>query len=70
MITDNDIGLMTIAEAAEVAGVRASTVRSWISRYRLPTVPSMAGGVLVSERAVLDCEQARRRQPRGRRRVA
>lgn len=70
MIDQSHIGLLTIPEAAEVAGVAPGTVRSWASRYGLPTVTSIEGRTLVSERALLDCEHARRAETRGRRRAS
>ena len=63
------IGLLTIGEAAEIVGARPGTVRSWITRHSLPTV-QFGGAVLVAERAVLDCDKARRDTPAGRPRVA
>lgn len=70
MIDEHAIGLLTIPEAAEVAGVAASTLRCWIHRYGIPTVKSLGGVTLVPERAVLDCERVRRHAGRGRRRQA
>lgn len=70
MIGPTDIGLLTIAEAADVAGVAPSTMRCWITRYDLPTVKGVDGLVLISERAVLDCERVRRHARRGRRRAS
>jgi len=67
--TEHDIGLLTVDEAADVAGVRPGTIRSWISRHDLPTVRNWSGRVLISELAVLDCEMARRQATRGRRRA-
>lgn len=66
MIDQSHIGLLTIAEAAQVAEVRPGTIRSWISRHGLPTVTGIGGLVLVSEKAVLDCERDRRNAGRGR----
>lgn len=66
MIDQTHIGLLTIAEAAEVAEVAPGTIRSWISRHGLPKVTGLGGQVLVSEKAVLDCERDRRNAGRGR----
>lgn len=70
MIDESHIGLLTIPEAAELAGVAPSTMRCWIHRYGIPNVKSVQGLVLVSERAVLDCERVRRHAGRGRKRQA
>lgn len=66
MIDQSHIGLLTIAEAAQVAEVAPGTIRSWIHRHGLPTVTGIGGLTLVSEKAVLDCERDRRRAGRGR----
>lgn len=60
-----DLGLITVEEAASACGVTPATVRQWVRRYCLPAV-QWSGRTLVSELAVLDCERARRREPRGR----
>lgn len=70
MIDRSHIGLLTVREAAELAGVSRSTIVSWIGRYRLPITEGPRGVTLVSERAVLECERDRRREPRGRKRGA
>lgn len=70
MIDEHAIGLLTVAEAADVAGVAQGTIRSWIHRYGLPTTRSPEGLVLVAERDLLDCELGRRRAGRGRKRTA
>lgn len=64
-LTPHDIGLLTIAEAAEIAEVTPSTIRVWITRHKLPTT-RVLGRVMVSELAFLDCEKARRDTPEGR----
>ncbi len=64
------IALLTIPEAAHVAGVAPSTLRCWISRYGIPTLAGPDGRTLVAERDVLDCERVRRHAGRGRRRTA
>ena len=69
VVDSGQIGLLTISEAAEVAGVSPATVRSWVLRYRLPTV-RVDGRVMLGERALYECERARRRDGRGPRRAA
>jgi len=64
-LTTRDIGLLTIAEAAEIAEVTPSTIRVWIARHKLPTT-RIQGRVMVSELAFYDCEKARRDTPEGR----
>jgi hypothetical protein len=64
-LTPHDIGLLTIAEASEIAEVAPSTIRVWITRHKLPTT-RVLGQVMVSELAFLDCEKARRDTPEGR----
>jgi len=64
-LTPRDIGLLTIAEAAQIAEVTPSTIRVWIARHKLPTT-RVLGRVMVSELAFLDCEKARRDTPEGR----
>jgi hypothetical protein len=60
-----DMGLLTLAEAAEIAGFPVATIRVWITRYKLPTT-RILGQVMVSELAFYDCEKARRNTPQGR----
>ncbi len=69
-VTEHDLALLTIEEAAAVADVAPGTVRSWISRYGLETVTALDGRTLISERALLDCEYERRHAGRGRRRAS
>jgi Helix-turn-helix domain len=64
-LSSRDIGLLTIAEAAQIAEVTPSTIRVWITRYELPTT-RFFGRVMVSELAFLDCEKGRRDTPEGR----
>jgi len=64
-LTLRDIGLLTIAEAAQIAEVTPSTIRVWITRHKLPTTRAL-GQVMLSELAFLDCEKARRDTPEGR----
>lgn len=60
-----DMGLLTLTEAAEIAGFPVATIRVWITRYNLPTT-RILGQVMVSEMAFYDCERARRNTPQGR----
>ena len=60
-----DLGLLTLTEAAEIAGFPVATIRVWITRYQLPTT-RILGQVMVSELAFYDCERARRNTPEGR----
>ena len=64
-MTPRDIGLLTLAEAAQIAGFPVATMRVWITRYHLPTT-RVQGQVMVSELAFYDCEKARRNTPQGR----
>jgi excisionase family DNA binding protein len=64
-LSEEDIGLLTIAEAADVAEVTPSTIRVWIARHKLPTT-RVQGRVMLHELAFLDCERARRNTPEGR----
>jgi len=64
-LTPHDIGLLTLAEAAEIAGFPVATMRVWIVRYQLPTT-RILGEVMVSEMAFYDCEKARRDTPQRR----
>jgi hypothetical protein len=59
------MGLLTLAEAAEIAGFPVATIRVWICRYKLPTT-HILGQVMLSELAFYDCERARRNTPQGR----
>lgn len=64
-LTSRDIGLLTIAEAAQIAEVTPSTIRVWIARHKLPTTRAL-GQVMISELAFLDCEKERCDTPEGR----
>lgn len=66
------IGLLTMHEAAEMAGVAPATVRSWLSRYpgRIRTARDHRGRLLLAEADVLDVEHDTRTTRRGRRRTA
>jgi hypothetical protein len=59
------MGLLTLAEAAEIAGFPVATIRVWIVRHNLPTT-RLLGQVMVSELEFYDCERARRNTPEGR----
>ena len=64
-LTSRDLGLLTLAEASEIAGFPVSTIRVWITRYNLPTT-RVLGQVMISEMAFYDCEKARRDTPQRR----
>ena len=64
-LTTRDLGLLTLAEAAQIAEVSPVTVRVWIGRHNLLTT-RIFGQVMVSELEFLDCEKARRNTPEGR----
>lgn len=68
-LTTDDLGLLTVAEAARAVGVSPATIRKWVARHGLRLV-HVEGRRLLVERDVLDCEAARRRDGRGRRRAA
>lgn len=57
-LDESDLSLLTVNEAAQVAGVKPKTMRAWIDRYHL-TRHRIDGVVHLSEREVLDCEAAR-----------
>jgi predicted site-specific integrase-resolvase len=65
-LTSRDLGLLTLAEAAQIAGLPVATIRVWITRYKLPTTRALFGQVMVSELAFYDCEKARRDTPQRR----
>ncbi|MFC6884689.1 MULTISPECIES: helix-turn-helix domain-containing protein [Actinomadura] len=58
--------LLTVAQAAERAGVGASTVRQWVRRGHLPVV-RLAGRVWVRELDLLIAERDTRRRGGARR---
>lgn len=64
-LSSRDLGLLTLTEAAEIAGFPVSTIRVWICRYRLATTRAL-GEVMISEMEFYDCERARRDTPQGR----
>jgi hypothetical protein len=57
--------LLTLTEAAAIAGFPVATIRVWIVRYQLAST-RILGEVMVSELAFYDCEKARRDTPEGR----
>lgn len=71
-MTPDHIGLLTVTEAATVAGVKPSTVRSWLHRYghRIHVERDHAGRLLLAEADVLDVEHDTRATRRGRPRTA
>lgn len=64
-LSSRDLGLLTLAEAAEIAGFPVATIRMWICRYKLATTRAL-GQVMLSELEFYDCEKARRDTPQGR----
>ena len=64
-LTPRDLGLLTLTEAAQIAGFPVATIRVWIVRHKLPTT-RVLGQVMVSEMAFYDCEKARRDTPQRR----
>ena len=64
-LSSRDLGLLTLSEAAEIAGFPVATIRVWIVRYQLAST-RILGQVMVSEMAFYDCERARRNTPEGR----
>jgi len=64
-LTPHDLGLLTLAEAAQIAGFPVATIRVWIVRYQLAST-RILGEVMLSELAFLDCEKARRNTPQRR----
>ena len=64
-LSSRDLGLLTLAEAAEIAGFPVATIRVWIVRYQLAST-RILGEVMVSELAFYDCERARRDTPQRR----
>lgn len=64
-LTTRDLGLLTLTEAAQIAGFPVATIRVWITRHKLPTTRAL-GEVMISELAFYDCEMARRNTPEGR----
>lgn len=58
MLDRDDISLLTVREAAGIAGVALKTMWNWVDRYEL-TRHRIDGRIYLSEREVLDCEAAR-----------
>jgi len=61
-LTETDLSLLTVQEAAELVGVAPGTIHQWIARYGLTWHPSGGGQRFLSERDVLECDRARRRR--------
>ena len=55
----DEIGLLTLKEAAATVGVHVEVVRLWVKRGQVATVEH-DGQVLIGERSLYDCELARR----------
>lgn len=68
-VTQADLGLITITEAATIAGVARTTIYTWITRHGLRTHRHPDGTLLVSEAHLWAIEHARRAQTRGRPRL-
>lgn len=62
------MSLLTVSEAAAVAGVSVATVRSWLHRYpdRLRTDRTVTGMILIAEADLLEVEHSTRTTGRGR----
>lgn len=60
--------LLTLREGADLVGVSVEAVRLWVRRGQVLTV-EWDGRLWLTERSLYECERARRRQPRGRRRA-
>lgn len=67
-MTPDQLGLLTVQEAADTAGVAPATVRSWLHRYRdrIRTERDVRGQLLLAESDVLDVEHDTRATRRGR----
>ena len=65
----DELGLLTLKEAAAKVGVHVETVRLWARRGQVLSVEH-DGQLLVGERSVYDCDLARRSAPAGRPRTA
>lgn len=61
----DEVGLLTLKEAAAAAHVSAEAVRLWAKRGQVTSVVH-DGQLLVGERSLYDCELARRSTPGGR----
>jgi len=64
-LSSRDLGLLTLTEAAQIAGFPVATIRVWITRHKLATT-RVFGQVMVSELEFYDCEKARRDTPQRR----
>lgn len=61
----DEVGLLTLKEAAAAAHVSVETVRLWAKRDQVTSVVH-DGELLIGERSLYDCELARRSSPAGR----
>lgn len=70
--TVDHLGLLTVNEAAQAAGVAPATVRSWLVRYasEIRTTRDHRGRLLLAEADLLEVEHATRTTRRGRPRTA
>lgn len=57
-LTEDDLSLLTVREAAALVGQEVGTIKQWIRRYQL-TVHREGRRVFVSEAEILDCNLAR-----------
>jgi len=64
-LTPRDLGLLTLNEAAQIAGFPVATIRVWITRHKLAST-RILGEVMISELEFYDCEKARRDTPQRR----
>ena len=67
-LNEEDVGLLTIAEAAQQFKVHPATIRSWIRRDQLAAV-WFQGHLHVVEAAFYETEHLMRHARRGRKRV-
>jgi predicted site-specific integrase-resolvase len=72
VVTTDQLGLLTVGEAAAIAGVAPATIRTWLHRYpdRIRTTTDTCGRLLVAEADLLDVEHDTRATRRGRPRTA
>lgn len=67
-MTPDHLALLTVNEAAHIAGVAPATIRSWLHRQPVPihTERDYRGRVLIAEADILEAEHATRTTRRGR----